>query len=150
MQIHYSMADIHSHTRHRLDAAYTLTLSSRIIGQSNISSAERGTNFKLALQAYKTLTLHQPSHLSSLLFPHSTGQLMRSAYQNLIHQPGARTVTGSRASSSSAPKYGILYHHLYAPRHPSTISCKYLKLIFFVFISIYRSRSFCTGIRSHL
>jgi hypothetical protein len=109
------------------------TLSCHVINQSNISFCERHyylhrlpihlpINFKLALPTYKTITLHQPSYLSSLLSPHSISQSLHSFNQSLLHQPRVRSVTGPRAFSSSVPNtHGILNLHLYVPRLPSTL-----------------------------
>ena len=95
-----------------------------ILGKNNISSAERFyslhwlpihlcINFKLhALLTYKTLTLCQTYYLPSLLSPYFTSRSLRSSDQNLLHQPRVRTVIGSRAFISSAPK---IWNYLPSP-----------------------------------
>jgi hypothetical protein len=121
------------------------TLPRLVISQSNISSVGRlcnlhrlpidlRINFKLALVTDKTCTLHQHSYLSSLLFPHSTGRLLRSTNRNLLHQHRVRTVTGSRAFSSSMRKIW----------NSSPTSGNNLKLIFSHIFQC-RPTSFCTG-----
>ena len=61
-------------------------------------------HFKIALLAFKILTLNQPSYLSSLVKFNIAPRSLRSSDQHLLYLPRTRTVTGGRAFSSAAPK----------------------------------------------
>jgi hypothetical protein len=119
-----------------------------LINQSNILSAERlynlrwlrihlRVNFKHALLTYKTVTPHRLSCLSCILSAHATSRSLRSADHKLLPQHRVRTVTGSRAFSSSAPKlWNSLPSTIRASSSIHTLSSVNLKHICFSHLSI--------------
>jgi hypothetical protein len=123
------------------------TLSHLVNNQSNISSAEwlynlnwlpnhLRINCKLVLLTYQTITLHQPSYLSSFLAPHLNSRSLHSSDQNLLHQLKVHTVTGSRAFNSSTPKiWNFLLSPIRASSFINTLKHQ-IKLIFLISFSV--------------
>jgi len=61
-------------------------------------------HFKLATITYKALSTSEPAYISSLLQPHQPGHSgLRSADEQLLHEPSANTNFGARAFRCAAP-----------------------------------------------
>jgi len=60
-------------------------------------------NFKLASICYRSVHDHQPSYLSQLLNDYKPDRVLRSATNQLLVEPPAKTVTAARRFSCAAP-----------------------------------------------
>jgi len=104
-----------SHNLHRLQAVQNRA-ARIVLGVGNRVSAEpllrqlhwlpisKRIVYKTALITFKTLSVHQPVYLSSLLIPHTPSRSLRSSNLNYLTVPRVTTVFQSRAFSVSAPR----------------------------------------------